>query len=149
MPEGRRPLEGLVIEASNEKGREKSIDAHHVEPERRPAVLAAGHKAVIELDRRCAGVGLAPAALAQLDKSIGLGRARCEQAAGAMILEAAADKPVAIGQKRRGECVASTALKVTAVKAEPQTDGAVDKAPFGKATRLVCAHCPAPAPWAS
>ena len=81
LPEGGRPHEGLVVEAGAEDGPGERIDRHQVEAQARPAVLAAGHEAVVKLRHGGAGIGLAPRAVAQFDESVGLLRAGRQDAA--------------------------------------------------------------------
>src|SRR5581483_9367028 len=128
LPERGRPHEGLVVEAGAEDRREKLVHREQIEFERRPAVLARGVEAVVELDGRGAGVRLASRARSELDERARLLGARGQDATGAMIFERARDEADAVGKERRGERVAGMADEVLAVEGEGERAAAVDEA---------------------
>src|SRR4051812_24339863 len=128
-----RPEEGLVVEAGRQEGREEVVGGSDVEAERRPAVLARGGEAVIELDLGGAQVGIAaPPRPLELDQGTGLLRPRGHDTARSVVLEAAADQVDAVGEKRRGQRVAGEAAVGLAVKGEGERARAVDPAAAGK-----------------
>jgi hypothetical protein len=106
LPQRARPHEGLVVEARAEEAREQAVHRADIEVERRPAVLARCGEPGIELLHRGTAVGLAPPAGADRHQRIGFRGAGGEDAARAVILEAAADQPHAVCEQRRGESVA-------------------------------------------
>ena len=118
LPERRRPHEGLVVEAGRQQRRDQRVDRQQIEPQRRPAVLAGGDEAVVELGRGGARVGLAPRAGPQLDQRIGLLRSGRQDAARAMILERPPDQMHAVGQQRRRQRVAGMAAVAAPVEGE-------------------------------
>jgi hypothetical protein len=140
-PGAGRPHEGLVVEAGREITRQQIVDAADVEAQRRPAVLALGDEAVIELDLGGAHIGLGAIARAQLDQRIGLVGARGHDAARAMIFEAPPDEMDAIGEQGRGKGVAGIALVALAVEGEAERPGAVDAAAPGRTMGLLAHGC--------
>ena len=50
LPEGRRPHEGLVVEAGRKDRREQRIERQKVEAQRRPAILARSFETFEQLD---------------------------------------------------------------------------------------------------
>src|SRR5437660_311138 len=88
LPRGRRPHEGLVVEARAQKRREHLVDGTDVEAQRRPAVLAFRHQSIINLDLRRAHVRCVMRVIgADADQSTGLIRACSDNAARTMIFE--------------------------------------------------------------
>ena len=103
VPRFARPHEGLVVEARRNEGRQKAGHRAHVKVQAGPAVLALGHKAVIELDLGGAQIGRdASLVAAHRDQRIGLFRACAQDPARAVIFERAAHQVHAIGQQGRG-----------------------------------------------
>ena len=129
VPRFARPHEGLVVEARRNEGRQQARHRAHVKIQARPAVLALGDKAVIELDLGGAQIwceaGLVPA---HRDQRIGLFGACAQHAARTVIFERAAHQVNAIGQEGRGQRIALYALIAAAIKAEGQALAAVDLA---------------------
>jgi hypothetical protein len=128
LPEGAGPHEGLVVEARRQERGKEVVYAQRVEGEARPAVLASGIEAVEELGHGGAGVGLLPGAGAQLHEGVGLLRARRQEAAGAVVLEAPAEELHAAREERGGQRVAGVAGIGAAVEGEAQRAAAVDAA---------------------
>ena len=127
FPERTGPHEGLVIEAGGQEIGKVIVHRQRVEGKRGPAVLAAGFQPVEELHHGGAGIGLVPRAGAQFHQRVRLFGAGGEDAARAVILEAAADEAHAVRQKRRGERIAGMALIQLAVEGEAQRLAAVDR----------------------
>ena len=128
LPKGRRPHEGLVVEAADEQRREKLVGSENIEIERRPTILAFGLEPVVKLYGRGLSIRLAPRAAPQRDERIGLLRARREDSASAMIFERAPDELDAVGDKRRGERIARIPRVCLSVEAEGQWFVALDEA---------------------
>ena len=84
--------------------------------QRRPAVLAVGDETVVELLLRRARIGLGARAARELDQRIRLVGAGGDDAARAVILEAAADQMHAVGQQGGSQRVARMALVRRAVE---------------------------------
>jgi len=82
--------------------------------------------------------------LADFDQRAGLFLAGRENAAWAVIFEAARNDPDAVGQQGRGQCVAGIAGVVAAVEGEIETLAAIDFTTAGQPERMVGAavHCP-------
>ena len=118
LPETRRPHEGLVVEPGREEGRKPAGDRHHVEGERRPAVLARRDEAVEQLDDRRARVRLATGAVAQFDERVGLLRPGSKNAARPVILERAADEADVVGNERRGKRISGKSQIASPVEGE-------------------------------
>ena len=135
-PQGSRPHEGLVIEAGGKNARQLVERCAHVEADAGPAVLGFGGQALDQLDLGGAHVGVAACALAELQQRVRLLRAGGEDAARAVVLEAASDQVHAVGEQRRGQGVAGIALIGRIVEAEADRLGPVDQAPLGQAEAL-------------
>ena len=141
FPEAGRPHEGLVVKAGAQERREQPVDRADIEPERGPAVLAAGVKPVLQLDHRGARVGFRASAGAGCYQRIGFCRTRREDAARAVIFEAAADELDAVGEQRRGQRIARMAGERLSVESEVDRAGAVDLSAGGEA---MAAHAAPP-----
>ena len=139
-PQAGRPHERLVVEAGGEKRREPLGDGAGIEIDARPAVDAGRPQPVVEIDDGGRQVGLGVGAGFQLHQGVGLLDAGGEDAARAVILEAAADHGDVVGEQRRGQGVPRMALVAAAVEGERQRPVAVDAAPGGEA--VVPAHAP-------
>ena len=122
------PHEGLVVKACREKRAEQVVQRPEVEAHRWPAVLTRGAEALVQLDRRGPGVRLGEPAAPQLHERVGLLGAGREDAARAMVLEAAPDQMHAVREQRRGERVAGIAFVADAVVSEAQRAPPVDAA---------------------
>ena len=118
LPEGARPHEGLVIEPGGEEWRENVVDRHRVEPERGPAVLAAGDQAVVDLLHRGAGIGRDVDAGADGDQRVRLVRPGSDRAPRAVILEGPAHEPDVVRQQRGGDRIARETRHGFPVEAE-------------------------------
>ena len=127
FPEGGRPHEGLVIEPRAEERRSQIVHRHHVETQRRPAVLALRLQPVIELLHGRARVRLLRRAAPDGDQSVRLLAAGGQDAPRAVILEGPPDQPDVVGQQRRGQRVAPEPLVEGAVECEAQRRPAVDQ----------------------
>ena len=125
-PPRARPHEGLVVEAGRKQPRGDVAQPPHVEIERGPAVLAAGREPVIKLDLRRLEIRLGPGSLADANECIGLFPPRCEDAARAVVLEAAAGEPDAVRKQRGGQGVAPVPLVAYAVEGERERRGSID-----------------------
>ena len=136
FPEGRRPHKGLVVEARRDQRAGDAVDRHQIECQRRPAVLARGDEAVIELDLSRARVGLAACTGAQFDERVGFFRTCRQEAARPVIFERASDEANAVGKQGGGERVARMARILGAVEAEAERAAAVDEAAGAVAGRL-------------
>ena len=137
-----RPHEGLVVEASRQEVAEQAVDRQHVEAERGPTVLAGRLQPVVELHHGRLGVGLDPRAAAHGDQGTRLLGSGGEHTAGPMILEAAAEQSLFVGQQGRSQGVAGEAAQIAAIETEADTPAAVDLAAAGGQT--VAAHHSAP-----
>ena len=127
LPEAFGPHEGLVVEAGGEnRGGQRSGGAH-VEAERRPAVLASGHQAVVKLDRRRPRVGFKARPLAEFHQRVGFGSASRNHPARPVIFERPAHQVNAIGDQRRGQRVALVAGEAPAVELKSKRRGTVDE----------------------
>ena len=135
-PPALRPHEGLVVEARREQRAEDVVQRPQVEADGWPAVLARGSEAVVQLDLGGADVGLGARAAAQLHERVRLLGAGAEDAARAVILEAAPDQMDAVRQQRRSERVAGVALVAGAVEGEMQRLPPIDPAAAVQAVRL-------------
>ncbi len=144
LPPGRRPHEGLVVEAGREQRAQKVADRADVELDRGPAVLAAGDEALVELDLGRPDIGLGARALAELDQRVRLLGAGRDDAARAMVFEAPADQVDAVREQRGRQRVAGEALVADAVEGEAQRARAVDpptlRQPMARPVLVVPAH---------
>src|SRR5581483_4106159 len=139
-PEGSRPHERLVVETGGEEGRQPIGNRAEIEAKRRPAVLARGSKALMELHLRCAEVRrLAPAAAIDRDQRVRLLGASRNDAARPVILERAADQVDAVGEQRRSQRVAGEAGERDTIEGEAERLFAVDAA---AGRRAKCVHAP-------
>ncbi len=142
-----RTHEGLVVEARGEERRQEVVHGADVEAPRRPAVLARGDEALVELHLGHAQVRRLAGAVARHGaERVGLLGAGGQKAAGAVILEGAADEVHAVGEQRRGERVAVAALVGVAVEGEAERAGAVDAAAAGRAVEPGHGATSSPAP---
>ena len=146
LPKRAGPHEGLVVEARAEEGGGEVVHRQQVIGEGRPAVLAFRGQAVVDFLHSGAGVGGLAAAVEDFDKGVGFLGPGGQNAARAVVFEAAAHQADVIGQKRRGDCVALEALEGPAVEFEADGLAAVDQAfasdphaapPLRSATRSV------------
>src|SRR3546814_10228498 len=87
-------------------------------------VLAGRFQAVVEFGHRRPRVGLGPRAAAQGDQRVGLLDAGGEQAAWAVVLEAATVEVDAAGEQRGGEGVAGEALVAPPIEGEAERPAA-------------------------
>ena len=121
LPERRRPEKGLVVEAGGEERREPPGPGGEVAVGARPGIDALGGEPVVKLHLSRAEVGLRARAGPELDQRGRLLRARGEDAAGPVVLEAPAGEMSAVRNQRRGQCVAGEALKAASVEGEAET----------------------------
>ena len=129
MPGAARPHEGLVVEARGQERREQFRHTPEVETQARPAVLADGAEAVVELHLGRAQVGRrARGVAAHGDEGRGLLGACGHDAARPVVLERATDEVHAVGEQRRGEGVALQPFVGLAVKGEAERTVAADAA---------------------
>ena len=135
-PPALRPHESLVVEPRREQRAEDAIQRPQIEADGRPAVLAPSSQAVVQLDLGGAHVGLGARVAAQLHERVRLLGTCAEDAARAVILEAAPDQMDAIRQQRRSERVAGVALVAGAVEGEMQRLPPIDPTPAVQAVRL-------------
>ena len=135
-PQGRRPLEGLVIEAGGQEAPEQAERRREVVIGARPAIDAGRGEAVVELDAGGAGVGQGVGAGLHLDDGVGLLRSRREDAARAVVLEAAPDHRDPVGNQRRGQGVTGIAAVLAAVEGEAERPAAVDAPALGQPVGL-------------
>ncbi len=151
QPHGLRVHEGLVVEAGGHHlAADLAEHAHQVVLHVRPAVGAAGHQARVQGLLGGAHVGhLGGLARADLQDGVGLLGAGRDYAAGAGVLEAAADHVDAVGQQGGGQAVAGEALVLLAVEGEGQRLAAVDATATGKAIDLAHVQAFATAGWAA
>jgi hypothetical protein len=139
LPGGAGLQEGLVVEARRQDARARRRHRAEVEGEARPVVLAARDEALGERHGGRAGVRLEPGAGAEADEGVRLLDAGGEDAAGAMVLEAAADEGDAVGEQRGGEGVAGEAGQAAAVPGEGEGCSAVDPRPPSGRRRIMAA----------
>ena len=128
LPKLRGPHECLVVETGRQNGGEEAGDGAEIEIDGRPAVLAGGGQTVEQLDLRRPLIGIGPRAGAELDQGVGLVGAVADDAARAMVLEAAPDHSDAVGKKRGGQRIAGVGAEATAVEDERQRLCAIDQA---------------------
>ena len=129
VPEGFRPHEGLVVEPGREQHVEPIIDRAEVEFQRWPAVLALGVQAGMDLLDGGAGVWLEAAGTAAgADQGVGFLGTGGQDAARAVVFEAAAHEVHAVGEQGRGDGVAFVAVIGLAVEGEGDGAVAVDPA---------------------
>ena len=144
VPEPRADEEGLVVEARREEPRQQRVNRAQIEAERGEGVDRLGGQALTQFSHGCAVVGLARALFrfgdVAVDECVGLFDACRHDPARAVILERTADQMHAVGQQRRGNCIAAVALVGLAVKGEAQQLAAIDAAALGLAEFL--AHWP-------
>ena len=138
MPRALGPHEGFVVKPRAKEGMGKVERLLEVEFERRPAVLALGGEACKNLLRGGAGVGQAVRPRAKLDQRVWLFGASGEHPPWAVILEAPAHQPHAVGQKRRGHGIARVGAVAFSVKGKRNRARTVDQPAICKP-----AHCPA------
>ena len=135
-PRRARPHEGLVVETGRDQAGDPAGPGAEVEADAGPAVLRGRAQAVVEFDLGGAGVGLGIGAGLELDDRVGLVRAGRHHAARAVVLEAAADQPDAVGQEGRRQGVPSDAGVGTAVIGEIERPAPIDAAAAGQAKGL-------------
>ena len=135
-PRARRRHEGLVIETGREQRREQIVERPHVQTERGPAVLARRDEPVVKLDHGGARVGLGARPVAHAHQRVRLLRSGGENAAWAVIFEAAADEVHPVRQQGGGERVAGMAAVAAAVEGEAERARAVDRAARRQTERL-------------
>ena len=141
LPERLRPHEGLVVEAARQEARELVVDGADIPVQRRPAVLRDGRHAIEDLDLRRPQVRLMPGAEADADQCVHFLRAQAHHAAGAVILEAAAEHALARRQYGGSDGVALETAQGLAVEGEGDLLRTVDEAPAGRET-IWLAHAP-------
>src|SRR5690606_14245857 len=124
VPGGLRPHEGLVIEAGGEKGREKIVDAAHVESERRPAVLRGDDHAVENFLHGGAHVRL-PARLVagDIDQGVRLFRTGGKNAARTMVFERPSDEMHAVDDERGSDGIAFQSFIAPSVEGKARRSG--------------------------
>ncbi len=137
LPERGRPHEGLVVEAGRQHGREERVDRHQIEAQRRPAILACSHQAIVKLGGGGARIGLSAGALPQLDERVRLLRAGREDAPRPVILERAPDQMHPVRQQRRCQRVARMPAVPAAVEGERKQPIALDETAGRQARRLI------------
>ena len=135
FPEGARVDEGLVIEARRQKTRDIVVQHAHIEFQAGPVVLAGRDQPVEQFGGGGALVGFQPRALPQIEQRIGLFRTRAHDSPRAVILEAAPDQHLVIGQQRRGQRIAKVAAQALAVEGEVGCRRPVDQAAATGQTR--------------
>ncbi len=101
-----RRHEGLVIETGRQQWRHQRGGGAEVEAERGKPILAGRHEPVIELDHGGARIRLGASAVAQANQRIGLFGSGAQNAARAVVFEAAPDQADAVGEQRRRQAVA-------------------------------------------
>ena len=127
-PGGARPHEGLVVEAGRQEAAHELVDAERVALRAGPAIDAGGHQAVVKGDLGRSCVRHRGRRGAELDQRVRLLDTGGDDAARPVVLEAASDEVDAVGQQRRGQRVAGTALIGLAVERETERPRAVDAA---------------------
>ena len=142
-PQAARPHEGLVIEAGGQEARQPLVDGQAVALQRRFRIHAGRRQALVQLDLGGARIRHAVWPGFELHDGVGLLHPRRDDAARAVILEAAGDETQAIGQQRRGQRVARVALVRHAVEREMQGLGTVDAPPASSRSTCFIAHLPA------
>jgi len=105
--------------------------------QRRPAVLARRFEPVEQLRRSGTRIGFATGARAQFNQSIGLFDPALKMPRAAVILETAADQPLAGREQRRARVVASEAAERRAIERRVGLRRAVDQPAGGKSKRRV------------
>ena len=133
LPRPARRHERFVIEACRQEARQVVIERAPIEAQRRPAVLALGGQALVQGQRSRQLVRLASARADHIDERAGLLGPCGHDAAGPVVLEAAADQPHAVGEKRRGERVARERFQISRVESKAQRAGRVGERPRGDA----------------
>jgi len=123
-----RPHEGLVVKTRRQKARKDIVDSPHVEIQRRPTILTGRREPVEELDGGGAQVRLLAIGFSQRDERVGLLDAGAEDAAAAMVLEAASHHPDTVGKQRRRQGVARKARVGAAVEAKGHGPIPIDEA---------------------
>ena len=139
-PPAPRPHEGLVVEAGGQQARGEIVDRTDVAFEGRPAVLARAREPVEELHLGGAQVGLGPPVPPEADQRVGLLGAGPQDAARAVVLEAAPHHPHSVGEQGRGDAVARVALAGPSVEGEAQGPASEDEPAAVLPERL--AHAP-------
>ena len=127
LPKGRRPHEGLVVEAGGQQRRCPAGRGAQVEFQRRVAVLAGGAQPVIQLDLGGAQVRCdPPAAPIDGDQSVRFLRPGGEDAARTVILERPADQVDIVRQQGGGQGVAREPGQRPPIEGEAERLVAVD-----------------------
>ena len=135
VPPGRRPHEGLVIEAGHEQPGHEPRGRAQIEPQRRPAVDALGGEPVVKLDFGGAQVGLRERTRLQQDERVRLLRPGRHHPARPVVFEAAAEESHAVREQGRRERVAGMAGVAPAVETECEGARPVDPAAGRQAAR--------------
>ena len=125
-PETHRPLEGFAVKAGRHETGKQTGQAFDIKTQARPAACAGGRQAFVEFDLRGLQVGNGVGTGFQLDQHIGFVGAGADHATRAAVFEAAGQQADAIGQQRRGQCVARMALIGVPVKPEAKGAAGVD-----------------------
>ena len=136
FPQPRRPHEGLVVEPGRQQPGKPVVDTSDIETHRRPAILAFRAQALEKLDRRRPHVRVCPGAGTQLNQRVGLFRTAAEDAARAMVFEAAADQVNTVREQRRCKRIATVPEIAVTVEAECDLFTAVDTATRGESRPL-------------
>ncbi len=136
MPRESRPHEGLVVEAGSQQRRQQAVDGVEVEAEARPAVLALGNQALVDLHLRRLQVRRAARGIAdhRYQRIRFLGPCR-QQSAWTVILERAAEQPHPVREQGGGERVAGEPLVAAAVEGKRHGPLPVDAPATGRALR--------------
>src|ERR1019366_8090616 len=142
-PRRRRPHECLVVEAGREEAPQRVVDCTDVEAHGGPAVLACRRKSLVQLEGGCTYVRLASRAAPELHQRVRFLGTSADDAAGAVVLEAAPDQMHAVGEQCRRERIALVTLKAYAVVCEPEWPAAIDASALGKTKRLRHRESPA------
>src|SRR3954453_16030778 len=145
FPEFRRPHEGLVVEARDQKWRKHIADRAEIAAQRRPVVLARRDEPIIKLRRGRARVRLAPGAGAQLDQRIRLLRTGRENAARTAIFERAARRRHTRRYQGGSERIAGKPREGLAVEAERARLRAIDQTALRQPVRTAHGLPPASA----
>ena len=127
-PEAAGPHEGLVVEAGGDERSGETEGGHEVEVQAGPGVDVADFEPGRGGGDGGQPVGEGAGAVAELDEGVGVFGAGGDDAAGAVVLEAAADEGDAVGEEGGGDGVAAEGTDGASVKGELEGRVAVDAA---------------------
>ena len=127
MPCDARPHEGLVVEPCGKQRRKQLGDPPKIVPQGRPAVLAVGTQAFVQLDLRGAQIGRGACRVTSYRDECARFLGPCgHDAAWAMIFERPASEMHAVGEQCRGQGVTVIALITLTIKSKAQRPITVD-----------------------